>query len=138
MTQDYSNHMHHPVPTYIASALCLLALGIFVGGWTGSARDIGLLALTLSVVTLTSISRQYTTRLQDRIIRLEMQIRGEKILAAPQQALLARLRPKQVAALRFAGDEELPALVERTSAENLKPADIKKAITNWQPDYLRT
>ncbi|MDP1569725.1 MAG: DUF6526 family protein [Vicinamibacterales bacterium] len=138
MTQDYSNHMHHPVPTYIASALCLLALGIFVGGGTGSARDIGLLALTLSVVTLTSISRLYTTTLQDRIIRLEMQIRGEKILAAPQQALLARLRPKQVAALRFAGDEELPALVERTSAENLKPADIKKAITNWQPDYLRT
>jgi len=138
MTQDYSNHMHHPVPTYLAFGLGLLALGFFVGGWTGGGQDIGLLALTVAVLTLGSISRLYTTTLQDRIIRLEMQIRGEKILAAPQQALLARLRPKQVAALRFAGDEELAALVERTSAENLKPADIKKAITNWQPDYLRT
>jgi hypothetical protein len=136
--QDYSNHMHHPVPTYLASAATLVALGFLVLGWTTSPQDFALLFLIVSVLVLTSMSRLYITTLQDRIIRLEMQVRAEKVLAAPQQALLARLRPKQVAALRFAGDEELGALVERTSAEDLKPADIKKAITNWQPDYLRT
>jgi hypothetical protein len=136
--QDYSNHMHHPVPTYLASAATLVALGFLVLGWTTSPQDFALLFLIVSALVLTSMSRLYITTLQDRIIRLEMQVRAEKVLAAPQQALLARLRPKQVAALRFAGDEELGALVERTSAEDLKPADIKKAITNWQPDYLRT
>jgi hypothetical protein len=138
MMQDYSNHMHHPVPTYLASAATLVALGFLVLGWTTSPQDFALLFLIVSALVLTSMSRLYITTLQDRIIRLEMQVRAEKVLAAPQQALLARLRPKQVAALRFAGDEELGALVERTSAEDLKPADIKKAITNWQPDYLRT
>lgn len=138
MTQNYSNHMHHPVPTYIASVAVILALALLVSGWTNSRQDYALLAMLIGVQTLVSISRAYITTLQDRIIRLEMQVRAEKVLAAPQQALLSRLRPKQVAALRFAGDEELAALVERTSAENLKPRDIKKAITNWQPDHLRT
>lgn len=138
MNQNYSNHMHHPVPTYIAAVAVLAALAFVVAGWTNSRQDFALLSTLIAVQTLVAISRWYTTRLQDRIIRLEMHVRGEKVLAAPQQALLARLRPKQVAALRFAGDEELGALVERASAENLKPDDIKKAITNWQPDHLRT
>ncbi len=138
MPQSYSNHMHHPVPTYIASVAVILALAFLVAGWTNSLQDYALLAMLIGVQTLVSISRTYITTLQDRIIRLEMQVRAEKVLTAPQRALLLRLRPKQVAALRFAGDEELAALVERTSAENLTPRDIKKAITNWQPDYLRT
>lgn len=138
MIQDFSNHTHHPVRTYVASVTALASLGFLVAAWRGTVLDVALLLLAISVLTLVHISRAYTVKLQDRIIRLEMQIRGEKLLPAPQQALLARLRPKQVAALRFAGDEELGALVERASAEDLKPSEIKKAITNWQPDYMRT
>lgn len=138
MVQDYSNHMHHPVRTYVASIAALAALGLFVAAWDWTLLSAGLLMLTISVIALTHISRTYTVKLQDRIIRLEMHVRSQKVLTAPQQALLARLRPKQIAALRFAGDEELGELVERTSAEDLKPSAIKKAITNWQPDYMRT
>jgi hypothetical protein len=43
----------------------------------------------------------------------------------------------QIAALRFASDEELPALVKRTVSENLSPGDIKKSIKNWLPDHMR-
>jgi hypothetical protein len=28
-------------------------------------------------------------------------------------------------------------LVEKTLAGNLRPREIKKAITNWRPDYFR-
>jgi len=39
--------------------------------------------------------------------------------------------------LRFAPDEELPALVQRTLNENLSGTTIKKAIINWKGDYER-
>jgi hypothetical protein len=39
--------------------------------------------------------------------------------------------------LRFASDAELPALVQRALDEKLSRSDIKKAITNWRPDYSR-
>jgi hypothetical protein len=98
----------------------------------------GLVGLILSVGTLILISRTYITRLQDRIIKLEMRVRGAGVLNLEQQRALQTLNPKQIAALRFASDEELPALVERTAREQLPPADIKKSIRTWVADYDRT
>ena len=85
-----------------------------------------------------AISRIYTTRLQDRIIKLEMRIRAATVLTAAQQGMLGTLTNKQIAALRFASDQELPALVERTAREKLKPDDIKRAVKTWVPDHDRT
>jgi hypothetical protein len=45
---------------------------------------------------------------------------------------------KQIAALRFASDAELPALLERAAREQLPPVAIKRAIKNWVPDLDRT
>lgn len=138
MSQTYANHMHHPVPTYVASVAVLVALVFIVDGWTGTSHDYALASMLAGVQALVMMSRWYITTLQDRIIRLEMRVRAATVLPPAQQALLERLRPKQVAALRFAGDEELGALVERASAENLSAKAIKQAVTNWQPDHLRT
>ena len=89
-------------------------------------------------IALLLISRNYITRLQDRIIRLEMRLRGANLLTPDQQRQLASLRIKQIVALRFASDAELPALVERAAREQLPPDSIKRAITTWVPDYDRT
>jgi hypothetical protein len=48
-----------------------------------------------------------------------------------------QLRLGQIIALRFASDDELLGLMDRTISENLSGTDIKKAITNWQGDTLR-
>ena len=89
-------------------------------------------------MALTAISRWYIVRLQDRIIMLEMKVRAAEILPAGQDALLAKLSPKQIAALRFASDDELGPLLERAARENLSPKDIKASIRTWRPDLHRT
>ena len=53
-------------------------------------------------------------------------------------AQLAQLGPKQIAALRFASDDEFGALLERAAREHLSPKDIKAAIRTWRPDPYRT
>jgi hypothetical protein len=51
---------------------------------------------------------------------------------------MLRLGNKHVVALRFASDAELPALLDRAVRERLSPADIKRAVTSWTPDFDRT
>jgi hypothetical protein len=138
--QSYERHAHRPVPTGIAGAFTVLALillsGALLFGWR--TFQLGVFSLTLAVATLVSISRSYIVRLQDRIILLEMKVRGAELLTPEQQARLATLRPKQIVALRFASDAELPDLLDRAVRENMTPDEIKRAVKTWRPDYLRT
>jgi len=50
---------------------------------------------------------------------------------------IAELSDSQIVGLRFASDAELPALFQRAIDEKLSRSDIKKAITEWRPDYSR-
>ena len=53
------------------------------------------------------------------------------------KTLDAKLKVRQIIGLRFASDEEFPALVEKALKEKLSEKDIKKSIINWRPDYYR-
>ena len=138
--QSYESHTHRPVPTAIVFLLALTALVLMVGylfsGW--QTRDWAIVALILAVFQLGGISRLYTINLQDRIILLETKVRCAEVLPAGQDANLAKLSKRQIVALRFASDEELGALLERTARENLSPKDIKASIKTWRPDPNRT
>ncbi len=139
--QTFGNHAHRPTPTIVGAVLAAMAFGTFVARVLKGDHSpvmLALLALAAAVLTLILISRVYTTKLQDRIIRLEMRVRCASLLAPEQQRLLSGLSIKQVAALRFASDAELAALLERASREQLTPSDIKRAVTGWTADYDRT
>ena len=76
--------------------------------------------------------------MQDRLIKLEMKLRLERVLPDDLRARADNLELGQLVALRFASDEELPDLVRRAlDGDFATTTDIKKAITNWQGDDLR-
>ena len=140
VSQSYANHAHHPVATYVAAVFALLAMILLVGAWLFGwpTLAVGAVSLSLGVAMLVSMSRTYITRLQDRIIMLETKVRCAELLPRDRAALLDELGPKQIAALRFASDEELGSLLQRAAAEKLPPRAIKQAIKIWRPDYHRT
>jgi hypothetical protein len=100
-----------------------------------TAASLALLTLAGVVLSAVSLTRVFALRLQNRIIRLEMQVRLARL---GRDRDLQRLTLPQVVALRFGSDAELPALIDRVIAENLPPDAIKRAVTDWQGDYLRT
>jgi hypothetical protein len=136
-TQTYAKHAHNPKLTTIAGGFAFLAFLFLAAGVvrTPTLQSVGLLCLSLAVITLVLISRAYTVRLQDRIIRLEMQGRLERL---DRLRDLPKLTTKQIVALRFASDAELPALIDRALSERLTPDQIKRAVKEWQPDLYRT
>jgi Family of unknown function (DUF6526) len=139
--QSFKNHAHRPVLTAVGFVLASIALVSFVQRWRsdGGRQSLGLVALCAAVIVLLQISRRYTTRLQDRIIKLEMRVRTASLLTSDQQQrLFGQLNNKQIAALRFASDAELPALADRAVRDKLPPKEIKRAVKTWVPDFDRT
>lgn len=138
MAQNFENHAHRPAAFGVAVLGLVGALVCVILFWTGR-NTIGsaVACLIVAVAANTRTSRSYTTTLQDRIIRMEMQYRVDKQLSAAQLAAYATLQRKQIVALRFASDAELPGLVERAAREKLPPREIKRAITDWQADEHR-
>ena len=57
--------------------------------------------------------------------------------SAQLKALEEKLSDGQLFALRFAPDEELPALVDKAITGNLSPDAIKKSVQNWKADNRR-
>jgi Family of unknown function (DUF6526) len=141
-TQNYANHVHRPTLTVVTVFFIVVSISGFVNRWRHGGADwptvLGVGGLIGAVIVLAMISRAYTVKLQTRIIRLEMRVRGATFLTPAQQAALHSLDPQRVAALRFASDEEMPALLDRAVRESLSPKDIKKAVKNWVPDFDRT
>ena len=82
--------------------------------------------------------RSFPVKVQDRVIRLEMRLRLQQILPENLRAKIEELTPGQLVGLRFAGDEELPGLVQEVLDGKLaKQKEIKRKIKNWQADHLR-
>jgi len=138
--QSFQNHAHRPTHTAITWLFAMLALIFMIETmyFGRELRDWAIVMTILAVFELGWISRAYTVRLQDRIIMLEVKVRAAELLTAGQDAQLATLSSKQIAALRFASDEEFGALLDRAARENLSPKDIKAAVKTWRPDNYRT
>ncbi len=90
-----------------------------------------------ALLTLAFLARIMAVTVQDRVIRLEMRQRLKETLPPDLRNRINELTPQQLIALRFASDEEMPALVREVLAGNLTQKAIKERVKNWQGDYLR-
>jgi Family of unknown function (DUF6526) len=93
--------------------------------------------MSLVLFVLAGTARGAALRAQNRIIRLEERLRLAALLPVTDRPHIDELSIKQLIALRFASDAELPALVHKTLTQNLEPKAIKESITTWRPDYDR-
>jgi len=138
--QNYSNHTRLD-PPYHFFLFGVLAVTLLMVIWNliqhpGFTAAWGVVVI-LAAIVLAFKTRLYALKAQDRVIRLEERLRLSNLLPDSLRARIGELTESQLIALRFAPDAEIPVLVEKTLANNLPGAEIKKAIVNWRPDYFR-
>jgi hypothetical protein len=94
--------------------------------------------VSLALVVMATLVRMNPLKAQDRLIRLEEKLRYQQVLSPELCQQASELRPDQIVALRFAGDDELEELVTAVLAGKLtKNGEIKRAIKNWRADTFR-
>ncbi len=139
--QTYSNHTRW-FPPFHFFVLPVLLINVFVSGWllyrNPSRLGIWELIVAFALVMTALTARVMVLAVQDRVIRLEMRLRMLNVLPADLHVRIPELTREQCVGLRFAGDAELPALVRKVLAGELRTSrDIKKQVGQWQGDYLR-
>ena len=138
--QNLKNHNRFSVTFHFITAPLLLAciIGSGINLYNSSKENlysaslICLMSLILASVMLHS--RIFALKAQDRAIRAEENFRH---FILTKRTLDGRLTMGQMIALRFASDDEFPALAQKAADTKMSSVDIKKAIKNWRADYYR-
>ena len=140
--QTYKKHARWR-PWFHFFVIPVLLVNVLVSVWhlwqipqLGTAYGV---VFAIALLALGVLSRNQALTVQDRLIRLEMRLRLRQILPPDLQPRINDLTHRQLVALRFASDEELPGLVRDVFAGKITtPNDIKSHVRNWQADWLRT
>ncbi len=91
-----------------------------------------------ALLMLGLLSRTQVLTVQDRLIRLEMRLRLREVLPSDLHGRIRDLTHRQLVAMRFASDSELPELTRDVLAGKLATAkEIKQRVRQWEPDWLR-
>jgi len=140
-TQTYKNHarLFAPFHLFVLPVLAANVINAIRHLWQNPTLSTGFaLLVAAAILMLGLLSRVMTLVVQDRVIRLEMRLRLRDCLPAELRNRINDIPSKQLVALRFAGDEELPELVRDVLAGTLRSQkDIKLRVKNWQGDFLR-
>ena len=138
--QTYANHgRFHPIFHFLLAPILLINLIVSIV-WLvrhPTFASIWYLVMAVALFIMGTLVRVNPMKVQDRVIRLEERLRLYALLPESQRARIPELTEDQLVGLRFAPDEELPALAQRAISEHLTRKDIKKAIVNWRPDHWR-
>jgi hypothetical protein len=141
--QSFKNHARFDPPIHFFVFPLLLAnfgFSIYatVHAWPGYMHThLWWIVMSVVFIVWAMKTRIYALKNQDRIIRLEEQLRLADLLPESQLGLVETLTIRQLIALRFASDAEAAALAARAVAEGLTEKQIKEAIVTWKPDNDR-
>lgn len=139
--QTYANHARL-VPLYHYVLFLILLINL---AWTGyrlfaepGVEPAVSVLVAVGLILTAFYARAFALKAQDRVIRLEMQLRMRAVLPTDLASRVLEFTPAQLIALRFAGDAELPTLARRVLDERIQDGrTIKKMIVAWQADNLR-
>ncbi len=140
-TQSLKNHtrLFPPFHFFVLPVLTInlvIAIQNVYRSSTGSAW--WALVVAAALLGLALFARAMVLTVQDRVIRLEMRLRLNEVLPAELKNRVHELTPRQLVALRFASDAELPDMVREVLAGRLVTSKaIKSRVKDWQGDYLR-
>jgi hypothetical protein len=139
--QNFGNHTRY-LPAYHFVAVPLFLINFFYALYQAVTRfgwpTVFGLALAVALVLLALLARTMAMAVQDRVIRLEERLRMRALLPADLQPHVDEFTVKQLVALRFAGDDELPALARKVLEGKIDDQKaIKKMVANWRADYQR-
>ena len=141
--QSFKSHARWDPPFHFVVLPILLLNIIFsiystIHHWPDDSRlHIWWIVMAIALFFIAGIARGSALRAQDRIIRLEERLRLAQLLPPSQQGRIAELTTSQLIGLRFACDEEVPALAIRALDQGLDLKTIKQSIVNWRPDNQR-
>jgi hypothetical protein len=139
--QTYKNHprLFAPYHLFVVPVLLVNFVVTVVGAFREPAvATFWSVVVAFALLLFALVARVMALTVQDRVIRLEMRLRMRELLSADVYARALSLTPKQLVALRFASDSELPALVADVLAGKLDTQKaIKLRVENWQEDHLR-
>lgn len=141
--QNYKNHRkfyppHHFI--YLPLLLLLEVFGIYkiFNDAENKLTWILFSVMIFLILYLAIMTRQhYALGLQNRLVRLEFKQRYFEIFNKRSDEIERKLNFSQIAALRFAYDDEFKNLLNKALEENLSGDQIKKSIKNWRPDQHR-
>lgn len=139
--QNYANHRQF-TPLYHYIVLPIISIAVPATIWHAVRHPSNWEIWQAIFVTGLSLgfwaTRGMALRVQDRVIRLEMRLRLQSVLPPALAPRIPELRVRDLVSLRFASDAELPDLVGRCLAGEFKERNsLKKAIRDWQADWLR-
>lgn len=138
--QTLANHAKF-VPLYHFLLTAILVVNL---GWRGwklftdfSFESVLGVAMAVAFILMLLYLRIFPLHAQDRVIRLEEQMRMGRVLPDDLKSRVGEIRRGQMIALRFASDDELADRVREALDEKLSAKDIKQRIQTWRPDYHR-
>jgi len=140
--QSFKNHVRYYTPhhfVYYPIIMAFLSFSVYFIFTTDDKMIWTFISAVFVVLfCLAFMLRQhYALTLQNRIVRLELRYRCFALTWKRFEDIEHQLNDDQLFALRFAPDEELKGLIEKTLSENLSGTEIKKAINHWKGDYER-
>ena len=141
--QTFKTHTRYD-PLFHFAIIPLLTLNfifsiyITIHRWPGwQHTNLWNIVMALVFFMIAGMARSSAIRAQNRIIRLEERLRLAALLPEADRAHIDELTIRQLIALRFASDAELPDLAHRALTKNMEPKAIKQAITHWRADHHR-
>ena len=138
---SYKTHRAYD-PLYHFFVIPVLGLNVLLAAYFLYRRPVVLnvwaLIFAIALVALCWRVRYFPLRVQDRLIRLEETLRLQRVLPEELRSKIDEISTRELIALRFCADEELPEHVRAIYAGEYRGGEnVKSRIKNWRPDPHR-